>query len=155
VASENADCSFSYSRDIRVALFNERLNFRRQARVVIGYSISVASRRKTDALAGDFERFPHEGNFDPSKLVEPHGDHRPQGRFREIANTSDLRGGPRCSRAAGARTGRVLASGESQCLPAFTTVGNDNARAQLLVGHILPSMGRMPNSAGATNAIDR
>jgi hypothetical protein len=43
-------------------------------------------------LAGDFERFPHEGNFESSKLVERHGEHRPQKRFREIANTSDLRG---------------------------------------------------------------
>ena len=75
--SENADRSFRYPRDIRVALLNERLNFRRQARVVIGYFVGVASRRKTDALAGDFERFPHEGNLESSQLIERHGGYGP------------------------------------------------------------------------------
>jgi hypothetical protein len=79
--SENADRSFSDPRDVRVALLNERLDFGSQARVVLGYFIGVTSGRKADALAGNFERFPHEGNFESLKLVKPHDDHRPKDVF--------------------------------------------------------------------------
>jgi hypothetical protein len=128
VQSQSVDRQFGYTHNIRMALFNEHLNFRREARMVVGYA-AVTGRRKARSFACNFERFSHERNFELSKLVERHGvaakvvgvncEHLgSQGRSEVFALSAP------------ARTVRMLAFKGSQELPAFSTVENDNRRTR-------------------------